>query len=322
VALLALAVAGGGIAVAARGFQQPDMVRPAGVPAAGKIAFDMAGDIFVMNADGTGVENITRTERISESAPDWSPDGRRLVYVRCAECTTSDLYVMNADGTEVRRLTQDPALDGAPTWSPDGSMIAYQTDATGTYTDEAGYSPGNEDLWVIGADGQGKRLLVGGADRELSPAWSPGGSEIAYWRISSSNLQSTIELVAADGTAMTTLTDPRLWAGEPVWSPDGRRIAFDVIGARKTPSVYAMNADGSNVRRLTDDPASVLGWSPNGARLLVVRFSRGRDGLYTLDVRTGAITDLYVAPEPQEQGVYIHNGTWSPVPSSARTASV
>jgi TolB protein len=60
--------------------------------------------------------------------PDWSPDGRRLVYVRW-DGGGSELYVVNADGTEQRRLTSSPVgvpyVNQGPRWSPDGAMIAY-----------------------------------------------------------------------------------------------------------------------------------------------------------------------------------------------------
>lgn len=79
-----------------------------GDQANGQIAFVMDGDIYSMNPDGSGVTNLTETERVSESFPSWSPDGRRIAAVACRECTTSDIYVMNADGTGVTRITNDP----------------------------------------------------------------------------------------------------------------------------------------------------------------------------------------------------------------------
>jgi Tol biopolymer transport system component len=71
-----------------------------------------------MNADGSGVRRIGRDDG---EDPSWSPDGRRIVFVR-----GNDVYVMNADGTAERRLTRNKSFDdGAtetddPEWSPVG----------------------------------------------------------------------------------------------------------------------------------------------------------------------------------------------------------
>jgi Tol biopolymer transport system component len=284
---------------------------PSTEPTREKVAFDLDGDIFVMNEDGSGVRNITGTERVYESSPTWSPDGRRLAYVACTECTTSDLYVMNADGGKVTRLTRDDALDGAPAWSPDGTRIAYQADATGTYSEDEGYIPGDEDLWVVQADGAGNQLLVGGSGRELAPSWSPDGSEVSYWRISSAGDESVIHVVEANGTADRRLTDSDLWATRPAWSPYGTKIAFDVVGQTKTPSVYLMNSDGSGVHRLTEDPpASALGWADED-KLLIWR-GGVRHSLHILDLATGEVATIYTAPKPQREGIYIHDAASVP----------
>src|SRR3990172_1866268 len=93
----------------------------------GKIVFekdlvvggDFNAEIFVMDADGGNPVNLTNNPA-HDGAPKWSPDGRRIAFVREA-----DIYVMDADGTNVIRLTNDSYWDFAPAWSPDGSQIAF-----------------------------------------------------------------------------------------------------------------------------------------------------------------------------------------------------
>jgi Tol biopolymer transport system component len=306
---LAMVVAAGGIALGARAFLGSEPPRPVAPGTAGAIAFDMDGDIWVVNPDGAGLRNLTDTDDLSESAPAWSPDGRRIAFVACAECTTSDLYVMDADGTNVVRLTDDRFLAGSPAWSPDGAQIAFHKDEHAG--DEERW---DRDLWVVNADGTGERRLTDGPTLDGGPAWSPDGTTLAFNRLDGPTESSAIYVVSPDGSGERRLTDPWLWATSPAWSPDGLRIAFDVIDRdTTTPSVYVMEADGTGVRRITDDPpASVHAWSPDGEKLLIGRLGV-RHSLHVLDLETGEDTTLFTSPGPQREGVYIHSASWGPL---------
>src|SRR2546422_11296146 len=90
------------------------------IGAAGKIAFQTNRDgnfeIYAMNADGTGLVNLTNDPAADEE-PAWSPDRSEIAFDNNRD-GNYELYVMNADGSGVTRLTNNPAFDGFPAWSP------------------------------------------------------------------------------------------------------------------------------------------------------------------------------------------------------------
>ena len=184
---------------------------------------DDTDDIFVVNADGGGLRNLTRAQghdrtrvwkgrehpRIfwfSFDGAMWSPDGRKIVFrserdrpteaerAACRpRCEREEIYVVDADGSNLRRLTHNWRTDGAPVWSPDGRKILFVH---------------RDDMWVMNADGSGQRNLTRSA------------------------------------------TYPFAGDSAPAWSPDGRKILF-VSNRGGNSEIYVMNADGSGVRKLT-----------------------------------------------------------------------
>src|SRR5215203_4624217 len=107
----------------------PEASAPAS--ASGTSADEADDEICVVNADGTGMINLT-DDSTDERAAVWSPDGTKIAFVRSSSPDNTDIFVMNADGTDMARLTTDRArlTDGSvvepqAVWSPDGTKIAF-----------------------------------------------------------------------------------------------------------------------------------------------------------------------------------------------------
>ncbi len=85
----------------------------------GKIAFMRHPDIYVMNSDGTGQTNLTRTQA-GVGGGAWSPSGKKIAFfARPAGERSLDIYVINADGTGATNLTRTKAsTEGAPRGRP------------------------------------------------------------------------------------------------------------------------------------------------------------------------------------------------------------
>ncbi|MEN6342947.1 MAG: PKD domain-containing protein [Methanospirillum sp.] len=240
----------------------------------GRIAFESDRDghgteIYVMNADGTGVTRLTDNTD-SDGEPAFSPDGTRIAFVSNRDDhselrNNKDVYVMNADGTGQTRLTsQADMLLGGPAWSPDGNRIAYHTCGK---------------VWMMNADGTNNVLIADQTvDYLLStphPTWSPDGDSIAvswyYPDIPRAGWE--ISVLHSDGTPITRLTFAHASCDAPAWSPDGTRIAFQNfdINVENAGGIYVVDPDGSSdPTRLTNDGGishNNPAWSPDSSKI-------------------------------------------------------
>jgi Tol biopolymer transport system component len=265
----------------------------------GKIAFmggTPEGDIFSVNADGSGLNNLTNTGNARiESGPAWSPDGTKIAFAVNGALfgTRSAIYVMNADGSDATVLAS--SLDNVaiePTWSPDGKRIAFG----------CGY------ICVINADGSGGVQLPGAGGFE--PAWSPDGTRIVFVREVCDDegcFDTDLWIMNADGSGLMLL---RHSGTRPSWSPDGLKIAFD-----DRANVWTMNADGSGPVQIASDRVSPA-WSPDGEKIAFAsRFLHG--GLYTASAdgsgQTPVITDIAGGSTD------LRTVDWQPIPAPQRS---
>ena len=103
----------------------------------------------------------------TDSDPDWSPDRRRLAFVRQdPDGRSSSLYVIRRDGGGLRRLTRVREVVAMPAWRGDGRLLAY------TASPLAG---GSFDVWTVGLDGNAPRLVAGGPAEQIAPAFDRSG---------------------------------------------------------------------------------------------------------------------------------------------------
>jgi Tol biopolymer transport system component len=167
-----------------------------------------------MRADGSRVRPLTDAGGFF--APDWSPDGRRIVLGRFSRSDVGreEVFVMDADGSNLTRLTRTTWTNTRPSWSPDGTTIAF-----------ASRRGGDLDLYLMDPDGGNVRRLTTSPGRDTEPVWSADGSLIAF--ISSRRAAAQdVYLIRPDGTGLRRLTNSKALDWAPAWSLDGSRIAF------------------------------------------------------------------------------------------------
>ncbi len=251
------------------------------------------GDIYVVNADGTGRTRLTR-DPAQEFDPAWSPDGTRIVFSRFTE-RRYQLFVMNADGTNAVQLTRGDSAASDAAWSPDGSRIAFTR------------CLGSCDIYVMNADGSGvRRLTYGEHPGDWSPTWSPDGRRIAFADLTG------LFVTNADGGDWQRLTDGPADDSNPAWSPAGPQIAFDGSRGLFNGDIYVVHADGSGLTNLTDSLPidSTPSWSPDGREIAFMRKQQPRwrarlhvmnaDGSAQLNL--GVIGDAYSRPSWSPDG--------------------
>ena len=253
-------------------------------------------EIYVINADGTGLRRLTRNA-VPDGHPVWSPDGRRIAFLRWRDGPTANIYVMNADGSGQRKLTQTPRRQGELAWSPDGEKIAFSA--------PAGHL-GAADIFVINADGSGLRNVTNTVTTSFDFAWSPDGRQIAYlegspsraWRSALRRQRRRHRKAPTDAppdgrprypVLVARRADARVHgrrrhlhrprrrhraaqAHRPrLTVPSGRRTgggSSSSVAATIPPTtldLFVMNADGSGQRNLTHTPnvsESSASWAP------------------------------------------------------------
>lgn len=247
-------------------------------PDGSKIAFDSNRDgdrdIYVMDADGSNVQNITDESSRDDWRPAWSPDGNRIAFV--SSRNGDAIHVVNADGSGMEQITER-GNNTYPAWSPDGSRIAFQSSR----------GRRSSDIYLMDPDGSNVVNLTCNRNTEgptcyseQHPSWSPDGSKIAFDTNRDGNIRSSY-IMDADGLNVTKLTGHR-GLTHPVFSPNGRRVAFQYtrIGRfERNDDIVVTNADGSDIVQLTDTTSveAVPAWSPDG-RCIAFSSHYGRRG--------------------------------------------
>lgn len=146
-----------------------DGVDPAWSPDGSLIAFTDARGIHVISPDGTGRRTIVKKGPVAQAigSPAWSSDGERIAYSLVLR-SGAGIYVVDADGGRPTRLTTY-CCDMLPSWHPDGTTIVFTRSGQTT------------DLFTVPADGGARAVPLAATDAgEHMGLWSPSGSLLAY----------------------------------------------------------------------------------------------------------------------------------------------
>ena len=217
----------------------------------GEDEMEFRQDIYVMDADGTGVQRVTSGGAYEASS--FFPDGQRIAFAKYTRYG-ADISVMNAAGTGTVNLTKSDQIDEfGSDWSPDGGKIAFtsarysgsdspaarvaESQEEGAFTPEALEPLAREaseskstaavpdesvEVSVINADGTGREDLTASRAHDILPAFSPSVDEIVFSRVTFDRGSESSELfvMGSNGANKTQITDtPRAFEYEADWQP-------------------------------------------------------------------------------------------------------
>lgn len=176
----------------------------------------------IRSSDGGGLTQITSNAGGDDIPGDFSPDGKRLVFVRSDPSGQVGIFVVRSNGSGLRQITPpgmilDELFGGS--WSPYGNKILFVA---------RGAPDRRPAIWVVNTDGSGLyEMAIAGCGGSMSdprsldcrdPGWSPDGAKVVFTRVSHNGRQSNIYSVNADGSDLFRITSGG-GDSQPDWGP-------------------------------------------------------------------------------------------------------
>jgi len=274
--------------------------------------------IWMASADGKDNYQITFSEK-SSTNPKWSPDGNWIAFTSNRKDNKNNLYVLRATGGEAEPLTDLKSSISDFEWSPDGKSIAYAMSDAKSDDEDKNDKGKNDFRWVdenqkmarlyvipVAKDANGKReakKLTSDNRHVTGFNWSPDGSRIVYNHVSGPGANdwpsSDIAIVEVASGKTTPLAATPSAESALQYSPDGKwisGIASDLpVRWAQSYTIRAYPAAGGEPKVMAlshDAQPSVVGWTPDGTKIVFYESKGTGTALYEADVAAGTVREV------------------------------
>jgi dipeptidyl aminopeptidase/acylaminoacyl peptidase len=272
-------------------------------PDGSELIYSMQGTLWRQRVDGAEARQLTDGPDYAYQ-PDWSPDGRHVVFAAYTGRAV-DLRLLDLETGAETALVSNGAVNVEPRWSPDGRRLAFVSTAyEGRFhvfvaNIEDGRA-GDPLRLTEDRDSKLPRYYYSIFDQYLSPTWSPDGRELI--------LVSNRGHVWGSGTLWRTAAEPgapmreirveeTTWGARPDWARDGHRVVYASYQGRQWHQLWLMTDAGENPFQLTYGAfdATYPRWSPDGRRIAYISNQTGNTSLWVVDVPGGGRREVRAA---------------------------
>ena len=273
------------------------------------IAVAMAGSIWQVDPE-TGIATELTYKQRYHSSPDWSPDGRWIIYTADADATRVQLEILDVASGETHALTDDQFIYSDPTFSPDGDAVAYVATTPNGYFNVY-VRPMRDGQWAgpevaVTADNNfgNNRLYFGPWDMHITPAWLPNGDELLIVSnrgvpLGSGNVVRVPALAGWIAQATTVLAEQTLYRTRPDVASDGRRFVYSSTrgAADQFSNLYVQPTAGGEPYKLTffQHDAFHPRWSPDDEWIAFITNDGGLPQLALLETHGGTLAAVTIA---------------------------
>ncbi len=270
--------------------------RPAFSPDGTELVYAMAGSLWRQRIGSDEAFELTHGPGY-DAQPDWSPDGKRIVFVRYAG-DALELWLLELASGRLSALTGNRGVNLEPRWSPDATRLAFvSTQGSGHFELKLaafdGKLLGPVATLVGGRKSAVPRYYYSAFDHAISPAWTPDGKRIVF--------VSNREVAYGSGEFWSVAVDQSddlrrihgeetTWRATPDVGPDGRRLLFSSYNGRQWHQLWLGTMDGAPPLPLTFGEHDLVQarFSPDGARIAYVSNEGGNTSLWVQALAGGA----------------------------------
>jgi TolB protein len=288
-------------------------------PDSKELIYSMAGSLWRQKLDSKEAAQLTDGSGY-DYQPDWSPDGKRVVYV-CYQKDAMELWLLDLASLKNTQLTSGGAVNVEPRWSPDGKRLAWVSTQYNRrfHIFIADFADG-ELKNVTRLTGETKsslpRYYYSAYDMEINPVWSRDAKEILFVS-NKGHIHGTggFWLMKAEpgAEAHEIHYEETNWKARPDFSPDGSRMVYSSYLGRQCHNLWVMPAKGGDAFPISygDWDETSVRWSPDGKRLAFISNQNGDTELWIQALSGGARRPLtadyrkHLAPQAS-LSVYIH----------------